>query len=92
VSQNSKQFGFAAVELLLTVLAVVLVAVAGVTVYNARQSAKQASAPQTKAHEATAAPAINNAGDLTSAEKTLDNTNVDDSAGAAQLDSDLASF
>lgn len=81
--------GFSIVELAVVVVVVSLIGFLGYTFY-AKQQTKVAST--TPVATVPAAPEINTAADLTTAEKALDSTAGANSSDSAQLDSELANF
>jgi len=93
-----KQAGFTFIELILVVAALALIGVVGVTAYNSHQNATQQASTNTPGPVATtanvpAAPQINSTSDLTTAENTLDQSDVDaNTSDSSQLNSQLSSF
>jgi Tfp pilus assembly protein PilV len=85
-----KQSGFAAIEI---VLLLVVVAVLGFTAYSYLSRQATNTSPESATATVPAAPRVSSTADLTAAENTVDQMDVDaSSADSAQLDSELAQF
>ena len=90
MNRLSSQKGFSAVEGLIILVVVAAIGAAGYMVYNRMQNSTPA--PTASQTEQTA-PAVNDAKDLDTANKTLDATDIDATAAdSAELDTELSSF
>ncbi len=87
-----RQNGFSAVELVLVLGVIGVLVFVGYTFYTHNKDSDQLGGNTTTSttQKAPAAPAINSTNDLTTAENTLDQTDVDDNT--ADLDAELATF
>lgn len=95
ITKNSS--GFAIFEVITIVAVVAILGFAGWMVYDRQQSKNTANSSQTTANtnqksDVAQAPEISKAGDLSTAEKALDGTNVESSTEETQLNSDLSSL
>lgn len=81
--------GFSIIEMVVVVAVVSLIGFLGYTFYSKQQTKVASTTPVATV---PAAPEINSAADLTTAEKALDSTANANSHDSAQLDSELANF
>jgi Prokaryotic N-terminal methylation motif len=89
MSDQSKQRGFSAVEAVVAVVIVLAVVAAGWFVFDRMQGDE----PETTTTTTPPAPDVNETGDLDSATKALDDTNLDvSSQDASELDQELQDF
>ena len=89
----SSKLGFSIIELVIVVAVVGLGGFLGYT-YFAKQKAQVADTASSQARTADvpAAPAVNTAADLTTAEKALDSITVGSTSDSSQLDAELVNF
>lgn len=95
MSFRNRQSGFSAVELVIVVAVVGVLALVGYMVIN-RQGGNPVANTGNQQPAATddvpAAPEIKSSEDLDKAESTLDGMNTDSTSDSSQLDSELNSF
>lgn len=91
--KNSEGFSPVVVVVILGIVGVL--AFAGYNVYSRSQDKNTVATPASQSSSnvaATDVPTVKSAQDLKSAEKVVDQTNVDSSTEDSQLDADLAAF
>ena len=96
---RQSQTGFSAVELLIVIVVVAVLALVGYSVYQWQNNkpattANTQSDSETMAGNVPSAPAINTSSDLDEASTTLDQMDISasNSSDSSQLDSQLAAF
>lgn len=90
---NRAQKGFSIIEVAIVVVILGIIGFLAYSTYMHQQTAKVTSTQQS--HTATdvpTAPAVNSSSDLTTAQQTVDNLNVDDGSDSSQLNSQLNAF
>lgn len=87
---HDNQSGFHIIELLLVIAVVGVIGYLGYNYYN--NNLGQAANQNPVANDVVAAPTIKTADDLTTAEKVLDETNLDNTDDSSMLDSQLLNF
>ncbi|MBA2279048.1 hypothetical protein H0V99_01220 [Candidatus Saccharibacteria bacterium] len=83
---NNKQSGFAAIEALVIVLVVGVLAFAGWKVYDSRNN----SAPATTASNSDSTPAVQKADDLDAANDYLNDQDIDSKLDTSEIDAALS--
>lgn len=92
------QSGFSIIEIAIVILVIGVGGLVGYTAYSRYQDNKsvanttQLAKQSPVASDIAPAPSITSTTDLTTAAKTLDDTNLDDSTDTSQLDSELSAF
>ncbi len=94
---KQNQLGFSAVELIIVVVIVSLLGYAGFTVYSRQQDKKandtnQVAEQSAVADDVPSAPEVNSTEDLTTAQNTLNQTNLDDTSDSSRLDTEMSAF
>lgn len=92
---RKNQAGFSAVELVIVLVVIGVLAFVGYTVYNRQQDNKAADSGTSQsatASDVPPAPEVKNTNDLDKASATLDQVNPGDDSDSSQLDSELNAF
>lgn len=95
MSFRKKQAGFSAVELVIVLVVVGVLATVGYMVYSRQQDNKTANSGTSQsasAEDVPSAPEIKSSSDLDKASATLDDVNLDKNKDGSQLDSELSTF
>lgn len=91
MSRNDPHNGFTILEILISLVVVALVVGTAYYIYNRHQD-KNMAAQSAVSTDTPPAPIINSESDLSTAEETLDDTQVDSTLDDTQLDEELSNF
>jgi prepilin-type N-terminal cleavage/methylation domain-containing protein len=91
---NRKQYGFSVVEVILVIVLLGLIVASGYfLVKRSHGDTASSSTPTTAAKSIPSAPTVESASDLTTADTTLDEADLDvNSADSTELDSQIKDF